>query len=194
LHIGLQIVGTFLFGGALLNFIIPTFMLLVQAYKEKSEANELYFGIGGKIHRKWFLLNNLIGFILLVSFTFLVYLLRNWVMLIICLPYFFIVFLLAWNNVYKRLNAITDNHKFSLWFTILFESFCIFSKYIYNNTTNAGSLICFLFTVIVWAALFFMPSKRIVINGEKNSLFKAKSVNENVSEFFYFAQMNIKKN
>ena len=53
MHIGFKIVGTFLLGGALLNYIIPAVMVLF-AFNNNENNNDYFFVTGGKIGRQWY--------------------------------------------------------------------------------------------------------------------------------------------
>ncbi len=155
-----QIIGTFLIGGGLLKFILPLYISMFGMCSKPDEVNELCITLGGKIHRKWFFFNALIYTVALLALYLLAYIFKNWVMIIILIPYFIAFFLLIWGNFYKRLNAITDNHKLSITITCIVAVYCIFSKYLKNIEPEIEYLLSF-FVYSFTLLLFFIPTKKL---------------------------------
>lgn len=159
MNVALKAVGTLLFGGPLLSYLLGGIMSIVSCYNDKNEFNNLFLSIGGKIGRKWYFFNGIIVFICLLLLTALCYLLSNWIMFLICIPYFLILFVLYWNNCYKRTNAIFDNSKFSLFFTILLFVFSFGARTVsdYVNSKIVNGLL--LIELFIWCFLLFAPSE-----------------------------------
>lgn len=156
--VGLKTVGTLLFGSPLLGYLLGTVLSIISCYNDKNEFNNLFFSIGGKIGRKWYFFNSAIIFICLFLLTTLCYILSNWIMFLIALPYFFILFILCWNNCYKRANAIFDNHKFSLFFTILFFLYSFGARIVSNYVSSKIISVLLLVELLIWGFLLFVPS------------------------------------
>lgn len=156
-----QIIGTILIGGGLFNWIIPLFIMIFGSISKPSELNEYCFTLGGKINRKWFFLNNLIYMIFIVILISLAFIFKNWVMWLILVPYAILWYILNWGNVYKRINAITNNHKFSCNFTYFFALFALFSKGIYKQFSDDIALIISIIVLFIWLLILILPSKKI---------------------------------
>lgn len=159
MNVALKVVGTLLFGGPLLSYLLGTIMSLISCYNDKNEFNNLFLSIGGKIERKWYFFNSIIAFACLCFLTALCYFLSNWIMFLISIPYFLILFVLFWNNCYKRINAIFDNSKFSLFFTILFFAFSFGIRTVSNYMTSKIINGLLLVELLIWGLLLFMPSE-----------------------------------
>lgn len=113
MELGYKIVGTFLLGSVLINYFMPVIgILMLGTQKENDEAN-MFWEIVGKINRKWFFFNGIIISLLIGLLTWISIVLWNWVFTIIAIPYFIILIFLVFNNVYKRIYAITDKEKLS---------------------------------------------------------------------------------
>lgn len=155
-----QILGTLLIGGWLLNRILFVYMTMFGCNISNKQENNLFLSLGGKIGRKWFFFNVLISFVALIILTLLVVVFRNWVMFFILLPYFIALFVLTWGNVYKRLNSITDNHKFSLATTILLALFALCSNKIYSLLPPETVLLIACLVLLVYLPMFALPAKK----------------------------------
>ena len=153
-----QIIGTLLIGGGLLNWVIPLYFSIFGMCSKPDETNEFCITLGGKIHRKWFFLNNLIYFAVLCLLLLLAFVFKNWVMFLILLPFFFANFILYWGNVYKRINAIIDNHKFAIFLTIALCTFCIASHYLYSKYPRI-EIPASITILLIWLLIFIVPSK-----------------------------------
>lgn len=163
MNVALKVVGTLLFGGPLLSYLLGTIMSLISCYNDKNEFNNLFLSIGGKIERKWYFFNSIIAFSCLCFLTALCYFLSNWIMFLICIPYFLILFVLFWNNCYKRINAIFDNSKFSLFFTIVFFAFLLGARIVSNYLSSKIAIGLLLIELFIWCFLLFAPSKFLKI-------------------------------
>ena len=155
-----QIIGTLLFGGILLNWILPLFANMFITIAKYNEINETCITLGGKIHRKWFFFNNLIYLCVLMILSLLALTFKNWVMLIILLPYLILIYILYWGNIYKRINAITNNHSFSKYFTICIAIFALCQIFIYKLLPDNLSLIVKVLLIIFWLLVFILPTKK----------------------------------
>lgn len=155
-----QILGTLLIGGWLLNRILFVYMTMFGCNISNKQENNLFLSLGGKIGRKWFFFNVLISFVALIILTLLVVVFRNWVMFFILLPYFVALFVLTWGNVYKRLNSITDNHKFSLATTILLALFALCSSKIYSLLSSKMVLCVGSIVLFIHLLMFALPAKK----------------------------------
>lgn len=156
-----QIIGTLLIGGSLLNWLFPLCIMVFGAIAKQNEINNLCITLGGKICRKWFFFNVFIYIIALMALILIFAVFRNWVMLLILIPYFVILFVLAWGNIYKRLNSITDNHKFSLVATIVWAIFALCSNRIYSFLATKIVLFIGCVFLLVYLLLFILPAKRL---------------------------------
>lgn len=155
-----QIIGTLLFGGSLLKWILPLVINMFATIENSNKINELCITLGGKIHRKWFLLNNLIYLISLILLTLLLFIFKNWVMFIIVIPYLILIYVLYWGNIYKRINAITNNSSFSKFFTIFMAIFVLSLKYVYKLLPDSTNLIIEILLTIFWFLIFVLPTKK----------------------------------
>lgn len=155
-----QIIGTFLIGGGLLKFILPLYISMFGMCSKPNEVNELCITLGGKIHRKWFFFNILIYIATLIILAIIGAIFMNWVMIIILIPYFIALFLLFWGNFYKRLNAITDNHKVSVILTCTISIFGILLMWLKKINPEIENMRD-LFFICVYVLLFFMPTKKL---------------------------------
>lgn len=155
-----QIIGTLLFGGSLLKWTLPLVINMFATIENSNKINELCITLGGKIHRKWFLLNNLIYLISLILLTLLLFIFKNWVMFIIVIPYLILIYVLYWGNIYKRINAITNNSSFSKFFTIFIAIFVLSLKYVYKLLPDSTNLIIEILLMIFWFLIFVLPTKK----------------------------------
>lgn len=154
-----QAIGTVLFGGSLLKWIIPLSLMIFTTITPPDGLNETCILLGGKINRKWFLFNNLIYFVSLILLTLLLFVFKNWIMFIVIVPYIILLYILYWGNFYKRLNAITDNHSFSKYLTILYAIFCLCSKFVYEILSERATLSLAILTIIFWLFVFLLPTR-----------------------------------
>lgn len=161
-----QIIGTLLVGGALMNWIIPLYVSMFGMRAKPDEVNEICVILGGKIHRKWFFFNTLIFIAVLTLLLLLISIFLNWVMFIILLPYFLALYLLYWTNIYKRLNAISDNHALSIFITCIMAIFCLVSNKLYEIFPNIITNTTILFFIIMFF-IFVLPTKNIQKDIEK---------------------------
>lgn len=154
-----QIIGTLLIGGVLINWIIPLFISVFGSIAKPDEINILCISLGGKIHRKWYLINNLIYFITLPVLLLILFLFKNVIMFLIIIPYLFLLIVLYWGNVYKRMNAISNYHIFSICFTCILAFLSISSGAISKVFPKLQSIlhICILIVLFV---LFVIPSRK----------------------------------
>lgn len=189
----LQIVGTVLVGGALINYILPLYCCICLTLVEPSETDEhssFFLVLGGKIQRKWFFLNNLIYLAFFIAFFIIIFFLRNWVMILILVPYFLALFILHWGNVYKRINDIFDSHKLALTSTTVFALFGLVSPLIYKYLPDYENAVSVL-VLLIWLLLFVSPSKKEKVPLWYKKILKAlESIKEKFSdavfdEYFY---------
>lgn len=135
-------------------------MTIAGSINKQKDFNNRFFSLGGKIHRKWYFFNCLILFAITLVIFFICALLSNWIMYIICLPYFLILYILHWNNCYKRINAIIDNHRISLLLTVVWAMLSIFFGIINNKISNETAFAINSFITTIWLFLLFTPSKK----------------------------------
>lgn len=158
-----KVVGTLLLGGILINYFMPIIGLLMLGMENEAGEAKMFWQISGKIHRKWYFFNGIIISILLFVLAFLTFLLSNWIFTIIAIPYFLILFFLLINNSYKRLYAITDNHKLAIIISPIYiigmNMFGLFKEnYLYGNVL----LSCIYFIFVIFAfVLLFVKTKQI---------------------------------
>lgn len=164
----MQIIGTSLIGGWLLNRILFVYMTMFGCNISNKQENNLFLSLGGKIGRKWFFFNVLISFVALIILTLLAVVFRNWVMFFILIPHFVALFVLTWGNVYKRLNSITDSHNFSLIATILFVLFALSSNNIYSLLPPEIVLFIACVVLLVHLLMFTLPAKKNTYDNEAN--------------------------
>lgn len=154
-----QIIGTFLIGGSLLNWILPLYLMTFGAIARPNEVNNSCITLGGKVYRKWFFFNVLIYLAALIAFTLIIAVFRNWVMFVILIPYFILLFVLSWGNIYKRWNSITDNHHFSLLITLCWAIFALCSNKIYSFLETKIVLCIGCVFLLIYLLLFILPAK-----------------------------------
>lgn len=186
----LQIVGTVLLGGGLVNYVLPLYISIFGMVQSPNETNSFFLSLGGKIQRKWYFLNSLIYIAFIIAFSVIMFLLHNLVMMLILLPYCLALFILQWGNVYKRINDIFDSHKFALTSTIIYALFCLVSPLIYKYIPRCENVITVLVSLI-WILLFLLPSKKEIVPDWYNESLKIlKSIKHKYSdavfdEYFY---------
>lgn len=154
-----QIIGTLVIGGWLLNWVLPLSVGMFGMIAKPNELNEVCITLGGKIHRKWFFFNTLIYLCAFMIIFLLGSVFSNWIMFIILLPYLILLFILHWGNLYKRINAITDNHSFSKYFTICIAVFGLCSKNIYKLLPENLTLLIGILFILFWILVFVLPTK-----------------------------------
>lgn len=155
----IRAIGTLFFGGFLFNWIIPLWVAIVGLVKENNSYN-LVVKLGGKIGRKWFLINELILIAVLMIVIGLGIAFKNLVMFLICVPYIVAWYLLHWNNFYKRINSITDNAKFSLGFVIVWAVYSLWFATFGRALSLDFRLISGLIAIIICFLLFVLPERK----------------------------------
>lgn len=155
----IRAIGTLFFGGFLFNWIIPLWVAIVGLAKENNSYN-LVVKLGGKIGRKWFLINELILIIALLIITGLCVAFKNLVMFLVCIPYFIAFYLLHWNNAYKRINSITNAPKFSLVFVIIWALYALWFSTFGRSMSLDFRLISGLIAIIICFLLFVLPERK----------------------------------
>lgn len=186
----LQIVGTVLIGGGLVNYVLPLYISIFGMVQSPNETNSFFLSLGGKIQRKWFFLNHLIYLAFGVVFTLIILWLKNWVIVLILVPYILAFFVLGWGNVYKRINDIFDSHKKAITFTIIYALFCLVSPLIYKYLPDLKNPVTGVIDLISLLLLFLPSKKEIVPDWYNESLKILKSIKHKYSdavfdEYFY---------
>ena len=161
MHVGFKVVGTLLFGGPLMSYFLGAIMAIAASINKPKDFSDFFFSLGGKINRKWYFFNCLILLTITLVLGFINVMLSNWVMFIISVPYFLILYILHWNNCYKRFNAITDNHKLSLFFVISWGVISIFLGFINNKVSQEFAFLVNSILTAIWLLLLFVPSKSV---------------------------------
>lgn len=168
MELGYKIVGTFLLGSVLINYFMPVIgILMLGTQKENDEAN-MFWEIVGKINRKWYFFNGIIISLLIGLLAWISIVLWNWVFTIIAIPYFVILIFLMFNNIYKRIYAITDKEKLSFVLCIIFvlglHILNFYKKsFLYENIYL--TVIYFIFVLFSFILLFTKTKK--VVKEEK---------------------------
>lgn len=117
----------------LIGSILFCLYILIKNASINNILNERFYGLFGKINRKWFFINNIILNILFIICISICIYNSIEILTIFCIPYIIVIPFLIYNNIYKRWNSILDNKSLSLLLTILFLALNIFyllSKYI----------------------------------------------------------------
>ncbi len=121
----------------LIGSILFCLYILIKNASINNILNERFYGLFGKINRKWFFINNIILNILFIICISICTYNSIEILTIFCIPYIIVIPFLIYNNIYKRWNSILDNKSLSLLFTILFlvlNIFYLLSKYIAIQT------------------------------------------------------------
>ena len=145
-------------------FILLGIIVLLNMFYAKftNNYNEKIFEIGGKIGRKKFILNFFILTLILIIVDSLSLFKIGIINLIIIIPEFILLFY-SWNNICKRLYAITDNIKFSLIFGVFFGLFATIWM-ILKQKDLIGFRNCYFaidaIRIIIWVLLMSLPDKK----------------------------------
>ena len=167
IHIGYKEIVTLILVGPLLNLLIPGIKCLFSVNRDQNAYNNVFIQMGGKIGRKWYLLNNIIIYLCVLLFSAVCHFLSNWLMYLVALPYFIIFFVLSINNFYKRMNSIFNHIRISI-ITAIIYAFIInawtlikqFDLLPFNTQTLTIEIIVNSFGLF----LLFMPSKNSINN------------------------------
>ena len=138
---------------------------IYSLYFSISTYNSKFWGLGGKISRKNYIINQLFLYVMLIFFSFISLNANVSIKFILCVPIMSVLHILIWNNVYKRLFDISDKMLLSFLLSIFFMLFVFIWGILKSDKIDLIPINIFtigidMLRMLFYLLLFILPSKQ----------------------------------